>query len=301
LKVLSLFDGISCGQVALERAGIKVDKYFASEINKDSITVTKHNYPNTIHVGDVENLDEEFLSSLPKIDVLIGGSPCQGLSRSKSHRENLEDPRSRLFYNYVDIKNWLTENNNPDLKFLLENVKPNQETIEIMNEAIGCEPIEINSELFSAQRRVRLYWTNIDVSELPTHNSLTIRDIEFDHDYEVKEVADKYIDTLRMGKNCMSYDTSGKGFYSQANRAYYPDGKMCTVPKSQTKSKCNIHLGDNKFRRPHPIEIERLQTLPDNYTSIIKSDGPRMGMVGDGWTVDVIAHIFKSLKGVEVE
>lgn len=179
---------------------------------------------------------------------------------------------------------------------MLENVKPNKETVELMNEAIGCEPIEINSELFSAQRRVRLYWTNIEVPELPRENNLTIKDIEFPHEHDVKVVKDEHVDTIRLGKNCMSYDTSGKGWYSQANRAYYRDGKMCTIPKSRTKSKCNIYLGGREFRRPHPIEIERLQTLPDNYTSVIKSDDSRMGMVGDGWTADVIAHIFKGLK-----
>jgi len=243
----------------------------------------------------VKQLDEKFLRKLPKIDNLFAGSPCQGLSRSKSDRQNLKDERSKLFYNFIYIRDWLIKHNNPDLKYILENVKPDKETLDIMNEEVGHEPIEINSNLFSAQNRIRLYWTNIDVNDLPTENNTTIKDIEFDHEYEVKEVAEKYMDTLRFGRSCMSYDTSGKGHYSQANRAYYRNGKMCTVPKSQTISKCNIHLGENKFRRIHPVEVERLQTLPDNYTSVIKSPNKRMGLVGDGWTIDVVVHILKGL------
>ncbi|MCA1021497.1 DNA cytosine methyltransferase [Halobacillus litoralis] len=306
INVISLFNGINCGRVALERAGIEVDKYYSSEINEDSIAVTTENYPDTIHIGDIEEIikvgetnyvNESFLKGLPKIDLLIGGSPCQGISRSKSFRENLKDPRSRLFYNYVALKNWLIDNNNPELRFMLENVKPNNETKEIMDSAINAKSTMVNSALFSAQRRPRLFWTNFEIPTLPDkESSLCIKDIEYEHEYEVKEVADEYMSTIRFGKNCMSYDTSGKGYYSQANRAYYPNGKMCTIPKSRTKSKCNIHMSDNKFRRPHPIEIERLQGLPDNYTSIIKSHDTRMGLVGDGWNVDTVAHILKGIK-----
>lgn len=289
-----MFDGIACGKVALDRAGINVDTYYASEIHDKSITVAKHNHPNIKQIGDVTLIREEFLKRLPKIDMLIGGSPCQGISKAKSYRENLEDPRSRLFYEYVRIRDWLLENNNPDLIFLLENVKPNKETEEIMTEEMAVEPININSELVSAQRRERLYWTNIKVKEQPRDKRILIKDIIYDNTYKVNKLEEKLEPTIIHTPNYVKWDTSGKGHYSQQNRAYFLDGKMCTVPKARASSKLNIWLGDNTYRRIHPIEAERLQTLPDNYTKIVatKNDDVRVGLVGDGWTVDVIAHIF---------
>jgi DNA (cytosine-5)-methyltransferase 3A len=299
INVLSLFDGISCGRLALKRAGINVNNYFASEINEDSIKVAKHNHSDILHIGDVTRLDEDFLSKLPKIDLLIGGSPCQGLSKAKSNRKNLEDPRSKLFYEYVRIRDWLIENNNPNLKFLLENVKPDKETIEIINEEMGVLPIEINSVLVSAQRRIRLYWTNIEGIEQPKPKNIKIKDIIYDNTYKIIKMENEdLLKTIKFTKNFVKWDTSFKGWYSQANRAYYIDGTMCTVPKSRASSKLNIWLENNTYRRIHPIEVERLQTLPDNYTSIIesKNDDIRCGLVGDGWTVDVIVHLLSYIK-----
>ncbi|QJI52433.1 site-specific DNA-cytosine methylase [Psychrobacillus phage Perkons] len=295
LNVLSLFDGISAGQIALERVGVKVANYYASEINEDSIKVAKHNFPNTIHIGDVTKLDNVFLRTLPKIDMLIGGSPCQGLSKANSNRENLNDPRSKLFFNYVDILKWIKENNNPNVKFFLENVKPDKETIEVMNGLIGCEPIEINSVLVSAQRRIRLYWTNIEGIKQPEDKGLRIGDIIYDLNY--KQFKDERIDkSMCLTKNYVKWDISGKGYFSQQDRAYYLDGTMCTLMKANPSNKLNIYLGENLYKRCHPIEAERLQTLPDNYTSIIESHNKRLGLIGDGWTVDVIAHIFKNIE-----
>jgi DNA (cytosine-5)-methyltransferase 3A len=288
-----LFDGISCGQVALERAGIKVNKYYASEINEDSIKVALDNYPNTVELGDITKLTGERLKELPKIDLLIGGSPCQGLSRAKNNRQNLEDPRSKLFYEFVRIKNWLTTNNNPNIRFVLENVKPNQETSEIMTEEIGVEPVEINSVLVSAQRRIRLYWTNLEIKK-PEPKNIKIKDIVYDNTYKVFQ--DERIEKMKsFTKNYVKWDISGKGYFSQQDRAYYLDGTMCTVPKANPSNKLNIYLGGDRYRRCHPIEAERLQTLPDNYTSVIESPNKRIGVVGDGWTVDVIAHILSYL------
>jgi DNA (cytosine-5)-methyltransferase 3A len=293
MNVLSLFDGISCGQVALERAGIKVNKYYASEINEDSIKVALDNYPNTVELGDITKLTGERLKELPKIDLLIGGSPCQGLSRAKNNRQNLEDPRSKLFYEFVRIKNWLTTNNNPNIRFVLENVKPNQETSEIMTEEIGVEPVEINSVLVSAQRRIRLYWTNLEIKK-PEPKNIKIKDIVYDNTYKVFQ--DERIEKMKsFTKNYVKWDISGKGYFSQQDRAYYLDGTMCTVPKANPSNKLNIYLGGDRYRRCHPIEAERLQTLPDNYTSVIESPNKRIGVVGDGWTVDVIAHILSYL------
>ncbi|MCP1159284.1 DNA cytosine methyltransferase [Bacillus infantis] len=285
--------------MALERAGFKVDNYFASEINEESMIVAKHNYPNTIHVGSVTDLGEDFLKSLPKIDILIGGSPCQGLSKAKSGRKNLDDPRSKLFYEYVRIRDWLVKHNNPNLKFLLENVKPDKDTLDIITETIGVEPIEINSVLVSAQRRIRLYWTNIEGIEQPKNKQLKLTDIIYDNTYKIKKIEDEnLLETLKFSKNYVKWDTSYKGHYSQANRAYFLDGTMCTVPKARASSKLNIWLGRNTYRRIHPIEAERLQTLPDNYTAVIESnnDDVRVGLCGDGWTVDVVAHILSFIK-----
>jgi len=156
MNVLSLFDGISCGQIAFERAGIKVDNYFASEVDKYAIKVTNKNYPNTIQLGDVTKWREW---QLPKIDLLIGGSPCQSLSIVKSKtRENL-DGKSKLFFEFVDI----LDNINPKY-FLFENVASmNDESKQVISNLLECEPVLINSNCFSAQDRPRLYWTNIPI------------------------------------------------------------------------------------------------------------------------------------------
>ena len=242
----------------------------------------------------------DTLRDLPIIHILIGGSPCQGLSRAKTDRENLEDPRSKLFYHYVHIKEWLIKNNNPDLIFLLENVKPNKETVEIMNEAMGIEPYDINSDLFSAQDRKRLYWTNINVDMSKIKDKkLFIEDILDDnHNEKIYNLKDneEYYKTAKFGKNVMSWDTSGKGYYSQMNRARYLDTKMNTLPKSNGGDKTRIYLGDYTYRNASVLELERLQTLPEGYTNCDLSDSVRRGIIGDGWTVDVIVFILSFMK-----
>lgn len=302
MNVLSLCGGIECGRVAFDRVNIKIDKYFSSEINPDSIKVALTNYPDIIPLGDMEDLLRitdsgviigDKLKNLPKIDMLIGGTPCQGLSRAKTDRENLEDFRSRLFYNYVEILKWLRQNNNPDILFLLENVVPDKETQEIMTEKMQIKPVLIDSALVSAQTRKRLYWTNINngIIEQPKDKGLKIKDIIYDNTY--KQFKDERIEkTKKFTKNYMKYDLSGKGYYSQPDRSYYLNGKYPTLMKANPTNKLNIWLGKDLHRRTHPIEAERAQTLPDNYTSCIKSDAKRMSLCGDGWTVDVIAHIF---------
>jgi len=306
INVLSLCDGISGGQQSLKVANVKVNNYFASEINDESIKVTMENFPHTVQLGDMEDLlrfDDngkiiigEKLKNLPKIDLLIGGTPCQGLSSANPNRENLKDIRSKLFYNYVAIRNWLIENNNNELKFFLENVRPDKKTLPLMNEAIGTEPIAINSELVSAQRRLRYYWTNINDGTIlqPEPRNIKIKDVIYDNNY--KQFKDDRIErTKRKTKNYFQYDLSGKGYKSQADRAYYLDGTFPTLCKAQPSNKANIWLGGDLYRRIHPIEGERAQGLPDNYTSIIKSDSKRLGLVGDGWNIPTIVHIFNYL------
>lgn len=298
INVLSLFDGISCGHVALDRAGIMVNKYFASEICCDAITVTQHNYPNTVQLGDVCLLDEESLKKLPKIDLLIGGSPCQDLSKANVRKtEGLYDTKSKLFFEYIRIRDWLVKYNNPDLLFLLENVKPKHQYLEIMTRLVGVEPVMIDSALVSAQRRLRYYWTNINGGNIkqPEDKGILIKDVVYDNNY--CQFKDERIERTKIyTKNYIKYDLSGKGYYSQQDRAYYLNGKMGTVLKNQPTNKLNIWLGGDLYRRGHPIEAERYQTLPDNYTDCIQSFSKRIGLCGDGWTVDVIAHILEGLK-----
>jgi len=172
MNVLSLFDGISCGQIALNRAGIQYKNYYASEINKYAISVTQKNYPNTIQLGDIKNIK---VGCLPKIDLLIGGSPCQGFSFA-GKRLNFQDSRSALFFEYIRILNEFKEIN-PDIKFLLENVKMKKEYQDVITKYLGVEPIEINSSLVSAQNRKRLYWTNIQGIEQPENKNINLIDI----------------------------------------------------------------------------------------------------------------------------
>ena len=168
LRVLSLFDGISCGQLALQRAGIPVEIYFASEIDKYAIQITQKNFPNTIQMGDVRNICFE---SLGRIDLLMGGSPCQGFSFA-GKQLNFEDPRSKLFFEFVRALKTLKPK-----YFLLENVKMKQEYQDVISEQLGVQPVEINSSLVSAQSRKRLYWTNISKIALPEDKGILLKDI----------------------------------------------------------------------------------------------------------------------------
>ena len=275
MNVLSLFDGMSCGQIALERAGIMVDNYYASEIDKYAIQVCQKNYPNTIQLGDVKDIKAD---ALPKIDLLIGGSPCQGFSFA-GKLLNFEDPRSKLFFEFVRLKNEL----NPKY-FLLENVKMKKEYQDVISEYLGVEPIKINSALVSGQNRVRLYWTNIPNIKQPQDIEIffnTILNKDVDNKYYLTDSAIEKITRhnnkiIRNNENPKKSGTIHAGYYKMGGRDQ------------------QYVYGDLGFRRLTPIECERLQTLPDNYTEGV-SDTQRYKMIGNGWTVDVIAHIFKGM------
>ena len=179
INILSLFDGMSCGQIALNKLGIEYDKYFASEIDPYTIKVTQHNYPNTIQLGDIRNIKG---TDLPKIHLLIGGSPCQGFS-FMGKQLNFDDPRSKLFFEYVRIK----EEINPTY-FLLENVKMKKEYQDVISEYLGVQPIEIDSRFVSAQKRRRLYWTNIPGITQPNDLKIFLKDIIIDRENPLLEV-----------------------------------------------------------------------------------------------------------------
>ena len=368
ITVLSLFDGMSCGQLALQKLGIKVKQYYAAEIDKHAIQVTQHNFPNTIQLGDVTKV---FANDLPKIDLLIGGSPCQGFSFAGKQLA-FDDPRSKLFFEFVRLKNEC----NPTY-FMLENVKMKKEFEIIISKYMGVAPIEINSALLSAQNRVRLYWTNIaneayglfgDMQCMipqPKDKGILLRDIlesDVPDKYYLSEkmlqyfsnraanfknvreeegkascltssmascdISDNFIkvDTnLRKAvnqdkANCFTAGGNSGGLHSDmtlivASRGRNPenpksresglnteqmlepryDGKtncLTSVQKDNLVMQLNKQLAkDGLIRRLTPTECERLQTVPDGYTSIV-SDTQRYRMLGNGWAVDVIAHIF---------
>ncbi len=293
ITVLSLFDGISCGQVALERSGIDVETYYSSEVNPQAIKVTKKNYPNTIELGDITKITEVELNKLPKIDLVIGGSPCQDLSVYKYDRgevEGLEGKKSNLFYHYERIVKYIKPK-----YFLLENVPMEKQWEDIISELLEVNPIMINSSLVSAALRKRLYWTNIPNVTQPEDKGIVIKDIIIPSD----KVPDKY-----WYDKPFTYNGDDK----KVQATLHINGHRNMKEVYNINGKCNTLLADGdggnrqkKFfqdgrcRKAMPIEYERMQTLPDNYTEGI-SDSARYSAIGNGWTVDVIAHIFSSLK-----
>lgn len=272
LKVLSLFDGISCGQIALEKAGFIVDEYFASEIKPHAIKCTKENYPNTKHIGSVLDVKANYL---PKIDLLIGGSPCKGISRLNKNQEGLEHSESRLFWEYVRLLNELKPK-----YFLLENTHGNKEATNIITETLGVNPISINSKLVSAQNRPRYYWTNIPGVEQPKDKGITTKDI-FDYSGELAhECRVKWL-TNESGKKSVANG------YTRVNP--YPKSG-CLTANGHKKWNENYLLKDGVYRYLSQTEIEKLQTLPIGYTKSLNYDDA-YDCIGDGWTVDIITHI----------
>lgn len=291
VNVLSLFDGMSCGQIALERVGVKVDNYFASEIEPNAISVTQKNYPNTIQLGDIMNWHEW---ELPEIDLLIGGSPCQGFS-TLGKVLNFDDPRSKLFFKFVDIFNHCKPK-----YFLLENVKMKQEYQDIISKYLGVKPFEINSALVSAQNRKRLYWANI-----PCVNSLDDKGINL-RDILEKNPDDKYF--LKNRKRSISYVEKKYSeffekhgyipeFFNPYNCAELKDKSptlTATGVRIGTSSSVIIKCSNGERRSLSPLEWERLQTVPENYTECV-NDTHRHNLLGNGWTVDVITYLLKGL------
>ncbi|MBO7735052.1 MAG: DNA (cytosine-5-)-methyltransferase [Methanobrevibacter sp.] len=417
MRVLSLFDGISCGQVALERAGIPVEVYYASEIDKYAIDITQKNYPNTIQLGDVTKID--FTEFIGKVDLIMGGSPCQDLSIA-GKRAGLSGERSGLFYKFFEA----IEVIKPKYFLLENNVGMPQDAYEEISRLMGCYPIEINSALVSAQTRKRFYWTNIGSQNYnlfgfptvaipqPENKGILLKDVlesgqpyqnkadcltaryqgaTFPHDYfrnqktqvaepikipentvkgyaEIKpgECMDlthlnsktrrgramkekcnclqtqsefyQYLEPVRIGhfnkgeQGQMIYSSNGKSIAcasgegggtqiwteiplepkqlghisntnAQANRVYSVHNKSVTLKANGDGGgaktglyKIDLPDGEYLIRKLTPLECERLQTLPDNYTEGISAT-QRYKCIGNGWTVDVIAHIFSFLEG----
>jgi DNA-cytosine methyltransferase len=282
INVLSLFDGMSCGQIALNKLGVKYDNYYASEIDKFAIAITKKNYPNTIHLGDVRDVKGE---DLPKIDLLFGGSPCQSFSNAGNGKGF--EGSSGIFWEYVRVLREVKPK-----YFMLENVKMKKEWQDIITKELGVEPIAINSSLFSGQNRPRLYWTNIPGVEIPEDKGIVLKDILEDDNLVDKQhlmtpKAMAYMDGLRNGKQRWQYHKNPL------------DGKAACIVASFYKLSglgvLDYRTLGKPCRRLTPVECERLQTVPDNYTESA-SRTQRYKMIGNGWTVDVIAHIFSYMK-----
>ena len=348
MNVLSLFDGMSCGQQALKELGIRVDNYYASEIDKYAIQIAKKNFPNTIHVGDVTQLKG---TDLPQIDLLMGGSPCQGFSFA-GKQLNFNDPRSALFFEFVRVM----KETKPKY-FLLENVRMKQEYQDVITAHMGVKPIMINSSLLSAQNRVRLYWTNIPNIEQPKEQGVVLQDIledEFVADREKSYCIDA---NYYKGANWEQYKNKSRrqlvtkpqqvaeatdiNGHDMIKRVYSPLGKspaLTTMQGGNTQPKVSIRDTENyyqlnregaypnqqqdRIRKPNkpsntltsgassipkvmlkglhyrkltPLECERLQTLPDNYTEGV-SNTQRYKMIGNGWTIEVIKHILNEMQ-----
>ena len=302
MNIISTFDGMSVGYAALVKAGKPISNYFASEIDRYAIQISRKNWPKIQQMGNVEQfhyLGGKFEIKRTSgswldvpgeyiIDLLIGGSPCQGFSFAGKGL-NFDDPRSRLFFEYVRLLKQIRKVN-PGVKFLLENVQMTQESQKVINDLLEIEPIVINSSLVSAQYRKRFYWTNITGVTQPADRGLTLKDIlfnEVDEKYFLSSAAIARLETINkrakekgLGyKDCI-LDGSDKFLNLDANFFKGPDGKRGV-----------IRHHDGRLRIPTPIECERLQTLPDNYTSGV-SDSQRYKMLGNGWTLEIMSHIF---------
>ena len=273
MNVLSLFDGMSCGRIALDRAGIQVNKYYASELDKYAIKVSQANYPDIEHLGDVTKW-REWDIDWASIDLLIGGSPCQGFSFAGKQLA-FDDPRSALFFVYVDILNHI-KSINPNVKFMLENVRMKKEFLTIITEQVGVEPIFINSSLVSAQNRQRYYWCNWDV-EQPEDKGILLKDI----------IDDGFVEKEKSWCVLESWNRFPKKTESAIGR--YRRSMMPIIFKTKD---CDFHNG---WRELNIFEVERLQTVPNGYCKSL-SEKKAKGILGNGWTVDVITHILRGMK-----
>jgi DNA (cytosine-5)-methyltransferase 3A len=313
MNVLSLFDGISCGRLALERAGITVDNYYSSEINKYAISIANKHFPQDIpnRLGSVTTIDS---ASLPKIDLLIGGSPCQNFSfigkrQGAMTAENIEvtslehylqlksdnvvfNGESYLLWEYVRLLRELKPR-----YFLLENVTMPRKWKSVITDVLGVEPILINSSLVSAQNRRRLYWTNIPNITQPDDLHLTLKDIiqsenEIESQYYLsQQIYNTFlVRTVRCNSKGLSFTVGNPE--DKARPILTKCGESLTDTFIKTERVDSVK--GTQHRKFTCIEMERLQTLPDNYTEGI-SKTQRRKAIGNCWTVDVIAHILRHI------
>lgn len=329
MTVLSLFDGVSAGQVALDRLEMPVTKYYASEIDKYAITITMANHPNTIQLGDVTKW-REWDIDFSKIDLLLAGFPCQAWSIAGKQGGDT-DPRGALVHDLIDIWSEIKKHN-PEVKFLFENVRMKTEFITYINKLFGVDYVEINSSLVSAQNRKRLYWTNIkgDAQVLfgctigqPKDKGILLKDIIDGSENQTASMVGRRIDSRgkradddktipikqvieihQKGKsNCITTVAKDNIVIIDRGKAHCIDANYAkgTSYKEYKKKHRRQLIGKQdssnnlSWRSLTPKEVERLFTFPDNYTNHVSKTRRYHGL-GNSWTVDVICHIFKGLK-----
>jgi DNA (cytosine-5)-methyltransferase 3A len=278
MNILSLFDGMSCAQIALNRAGIKYKNYYAAEIDKYAIKITNKNYPNTIQLGDITKIKGD---DLPKIDLLIGGSPCQGFSFA-GKQLNFDDPRSKLFFEYVRLLNECEPK-----YFILENVKMKKEYKDTISKYLNTAPIEINSSVIVPISRRRLYWSNLVIKNIDPINTEIL-----------------LLSILKNDETCGTIGTSNNRcirktkIFGALTQSMYKGVRAAGRPLIVKNKAVGKHIDSLKknvdYSMLAPVECERLQTVPDNYTEGV-SNTQRYRMLGNGFTVDVIVHLLKGL------
>lgn len=336
INTLSIFDGMSCGQIALNKAGIKYNNYFASEIDKYAIQITQKNYPNTVQLGDINNW-KQWDIDWSNIDLLLAGFPCQAWSVAGKQKGD-DDPRGQLVHVLIEIWNHC-KNNNPNLKFLFENVKMKKEFINYINNLFGVEAIHIDSSLLSAQSRKRIYWTNIPNIKFPEDKGILLKDIVHENNDELDKIdISEYIVPFNKSLQILEKEVErGKvGYFgkdSQANRIYYIHNKAVTLCGEAGGGAAK--MGQYLFGCITPDRIEKRQngqrfnngeksytlTTQDKHGVIIDgyirkltevecerlqtvndnytegiSKSQRYKILGNGWTVDIITHILQNIK-----
>jgi len=302
MVILSLFDGISCGRIALEISGIRVTKYYSSEIDEKAIIMSKSMYNDIHRLGDVKKW-KEWNIDWSSIDLIIGGSPCQSFSRSGDGSGF--DGKSGLFYDYIDICNYIADRN-PKIKFLLENVVMKKQWENVITEELGVKPILIDSSLVSAQKRQRLYWTNIKEIEQPKDQNIYVESIlDFEPSFvDIGElmwkIGDQYVvrNATKQGFDVVNnFDVINLDFPKSKTRR----GRVGRRKANTLNTGCNQGVFICGFvKKITPIEACRLQTIPEKkIDQILKSGVSNRDIyraIGNGWTVKVISHILDKLK-----
>ena len=286
---------MSCGQIVLKELNIPIDSYYASEIDKNAIKVTQDNFPNTIQIGDVTKITEDFLRTLPKIDLVLFGSPCRSLSKATAGREKYNNGLqgvSWLFYPCNDILQWIKKNNNQNVKFLVENVDSDKkDDIEEMSNLLGVQPIMIDSNLFSAQDRKRNYWTNIPIAPLPTSCDTVLKDI-LDDNVDEKYFYNKPFTYNGDDKKVQAtLEMKGHDIIKRVNNKNYKSPTLTSCRGGNLQKKV---YDNGRCRKLTPNEYRKLQTIPNWYKMNV-ANSHIYNMCGDGWTIEVIKHIFKGL------